>query len=155
MASPCFYAVPSATRLPDGHLRKILWGAKIAKSHPTVSYEDTMDESDQGLYKWLSNIVRDTEDGKCATDDCIGPVWVLPRFWSSRHSRSNGRVVEAHWVHSRNTMQVYHLPFLVCDIEVDCRRQVLGIYSRSFERRHGIHHDGTWGTHRQHLLCSC
>lgn len=103
--------------MPDGHLRKILWGAKIAKSHPTVSYEDTMDESDQGLYKWLSNIVRDTEDGKCATDDCIGPVWVLPRFWSSRHSRSNGRVVEAHWIHSRNTMQVYHLPFLVCDIE--------------------------------------
>ncbi|KAG9314929.1 Trimethyllysine dioxygenase [Chiua virens] len=35
---------------------KALWGANISKSPPTVSYTEAMDESDQGLYKWLSNI---------------------------------------------------------------------------------------------------
>lgn len=55
--------------MPDGQLRKALWGAKIAKSPPSVSYADAMDESDQGLYKWLSNIVgMDMEDSGYAAD---------------------------------------------------------------------------------------
>jgi len=37
---------------------KILWGAKIAQSPPTVTYEEVMSDSEQGLLKWLSNIVR-------------------------------------------------------------------------------------------------
>ena len=92
--------VSSAARLPDGQRRKALWGANIAKSPPTVRYADAM-QSDQGLYKWLSNIVGvDVKDSKYATDDCIGPIWVLPRFWRSRHSRSDRRVDKAHWIHS-------------------------------------------------------
>ena len=56
-------------RLSDGQLRKTLWGGNIAKSPPTVSYTGVMKESDQGLYKWLSNIVRmNIEDGKCTAD---------------------------------------------------------------------------------------
>ncbi|KAG8213355.1 hypothetical protein J3R82DRAFT_11841 [Butyriboletus roseoflavus] len=43
---------------PPTFSERVLWGAKIAKSPPTVSYEDAMDEGDQGLYKWLSNIDR-------------------------------------------------------------------------------------------------
>ncbi|KAL4064995.1 hypothetical protein V8B97DRAFT_1875437, partial [Scleroderma yunnanense] len=37
---------------------KVLWGAKIAKSPPTVTYEEVMDNTDTGLYKWLSDIDR-------------------------------------------------------------------------------------------------
>ncbi|KNZ77585.1 Trimethyllysine dioxygenase [Termitomyces sp. J132] len=35
---------------------KILWGARIEQSPPTVSYEEVMHENDKGLFKWLSNI---------------------------------------------------------------------------------------------------
>ncbi|CAL1716008.1 unnamed protein product [Somion occarium] len=35
---------------------KILWGSKIAQSPPTVSYSEVMEQDDQGLFKWLSNI---------------------------------------------------------------------------------------------------
>ena len=34
------------------------------------------------------------------------------------------------------------------------RRQVLGIYSRPIQRGHGLYHDGTFGAHRQYVLCS-
>ncbi|KIM63545.1 hypothetical protein SCLCIDRAFT_15533 [Scleroderma citrinum Foug A] len=37
---------------------KVLWGAKIAKSPPAITYEEVMDDSDSGLYKWLSDIDR-------------------------------------------------------------------------------------------------
>ncbi|KAF9223830.1 Trimethyllysine dioxygenase [Gyrodon lividus] len=37
---------------------KALWGTKIAKSPPTVTYAEAMDDSDHGLFKWLSNIDR-------------------------------------------------------------------------------------------------
>ncbi|KAI0711887.1 mitochondrial protein [Cerioporus squamosus] len=35
---------------------KILWGSKILKSPPTVTYEEAMASDDRGLYKWLSNV---------------------------------------------------------------------------------------------------
>ncbi|KAF9526372.1 hypothetical protein CPB83DRAFT_466620 [Crepidotus variabilis] len=35
---------------------KILWGSKIQKSPPTITYEEVMAEDQQGLYKWLLNI---------------------------------------------------------------------------------------------------
>ncbi|KAI6125641.1 Trimethyllysine dioxygenase [Pisolithus croceorrhizus] len=37
---------------------KVLWGAKIARSPPTVVYEEAMEGGDAGLYKWLSTIDR-------------------------------------------------------------------------------------------------
>jgi trimethyllysine dioxygenase len=37
--------------------RPILWGSKIEKAPPSVSYEEAMAEDDQGLFKWLSNVV--------------------------------------------------------------------------------------------------
>lgn len=37
---------------------KVLWGAKIAKSPPTITHKEVMDESERGLYKWLSIIDR-------------------------------------------------------------------------------------------------
>ncbi|KIJ12858.1 trimethyllysine dioxygenase [Paxillus involutus ATCC 200175] len=44
---------------PPAMLReKALWGAKIAKSPPTITYAEAMDGSDYGLFKWLSNIDR-------------------------------------------------------------------------------------------------
>ncbi|KAK7691147.1 hypothetical protein QCA50_006250 [Cerrena zonata] len=39
----------------DTH-EKILWGAKIAQSPPTVSYEEVMESDDNGVFKWLSNV---------------------------------------------------------------------------------------------------
>ncbi|KAF9463896.1 hypothetical protein BDZ94DRAFT_1358589 [Collybia nuda] len=35
---------------------KVLWGSKIEKSPPTVTYEEVMHGDDRGLFKWLSNI---------------------------------------------------------------------------------------------------
>jgi len=35
---------------------KILWGAKIEQSPPTVSYADVMSETNEGLFKWLSHV---------------------------------------------------------------------------------------------------
>jgi len=43
---------------PSSLGEKALWGAKIAKSPPTVSYADAMDDKGEGLYKWLSNMDR-------------------------------------------------------------------------------------------------
>ncbi|KAG6902268.1 hypothetical protein C0995_002419 [Termitomyces sp. Mi166 len=40
----------------DAANEKILWGARIEQSPPTVTYEETMHEDDRGLFKWLSNI---------------------------------------------------------------------------------------------------
>ncbi|PCH42669.1 mitochondrial protein [Wolfiporia cocos MD-104 SS10] len=37
---------------------KILWGAKILQSPPTVTYEEAMAEDDRGLFKWLSNVEK-------------------------------------------------------------------------------------------------
>lgn len=38
--------------------RKVIWGSKIEKSPPSVTYSEAMDDSDKGLYKWLANVVR-------------------------------------------------------------------------------------------------
>jgi trimethyllysine dioxygenase len=38
-------------------LRKFEWGAKIAQSPPTVTYEEAVSEEDKGLFNWLTNIV--------------------------------------------------------------------------------------------------
>ncbi|KAF8150743.1 hypothetical protein B0H34DRAFT_150792 [Crassisporium funariophilum] len=35
---------------------KVLWGSKIKKSKPTVTYEEVMANDDLGLFKWLSNV---------------------------------------------------------------------------------------------------
>lgn len=43
----------------DEEHRKILWGSRIQQDPPTVAYEDVMGNDDRGLYKWLSNIVRE------------------------------------------------------------------------------------------------
>lgn len=43
--------------LLNNHYRKILWGAKIQQSPPSVTYEEAMGEDERGLFKWLSNIV--------------------------------------------------------------------------------------------------
>lgn len=45
-------------RLEHSANEKVLWGAKIARSPPTITYEEAMEEGDAGLYKWLSTIVR-------------------------------------------------------------------------------------------------
>ncbi|KAF8656798.1 hypothetical protein AX16_002350 [Volvariella volvacea WC 439] len=37
---------------------KVLWGNKIAQSPPTVTYEEVMEDSEEGLYRWLTNIDR-------------------------------------------------------------------------------------------------
>jgi trimethyllysine dioxygenase len=36
--------------------RKVLWGSKIAKDPPSVSYSEVMSHDNLGLYKWLSKI---------------------------------------------------------------------------------------------------
>ena len=68
----CICDVSRVRQVPDGQLRKALWGAKIAKSPPTVSYADAMDSEDKGLHKWLSNIVGRTWDdsGLITADEC-------------------------------------------------------------------------------------
>ena len=38
--------------------RKILWGAKIQQSPPTVAYEEVMSGDEKGVLKWLSNVVH-------------------------------------------------------------------------------------------------
>lgn len=38
--------------------RKILWGSKILQDPPTVTYEEVMAKDEQGLFKWLSRVVR-------------------------------------------------------------------------------------------------
>ncbi|OAX41988.1 Trimethyllysine dioxygenase [Rhizopogon vinicolor AM-OR11-026] len=38
--------------------RKVIWGSKIEKSPPSVTYTEVMDDGDKGLYKWLVNVVR-------------------------------------------------------------------------------------------------
>ena len=45
--------VPLLTRLA----RLVLWGAKIAQSPPSVTYEEAISSDDRGLHKWLSKIV--------------------------------------------------------------------------------------------------
>ncbi|GLB40713.1 putative protein of unknown function (DUF971) [Lyophyllum shimeji] len=40
----------------DAEKDKVLWGKKIEKSPPTVTYEEAMSEDDRGLFKWLTNI---------------------------------------------------------------------------------------------------
>ncbi|KAG6331400.1 hypothetical protein ID866_7686, partial [Astraeus odoratus] len=35
---------------------RVLWGSKIAKSPPTVTFDEVIDDSDAGLYKWLRAI---------------------------------------------------------------------------------------------------
>ncbi|KAI6018014.1 Trimethyllysine dioxygenase [Pisolithus microcarpus] len=45
-------------RLEHSANEKVLWGAKIARSPPTITYEEAMEEGDAGLYKWLSTIDR-------------------------------------------------------------------------------------------------
>ncbi|RDB28690.1 Trimethyllysine dioxygenase [Hypsizygus marmoreus] len=37
---------------------KILWGAKIEQSPPSVTYEEAMAGDDKGLFKWLTNIEK-------------------------------------------------------------------------------------------------
>ncbi|KAI6004337.1 Trimethyllysine dioxygenase [Pisolithus marmoratus] len=37
---------------------RVLWGSKIARSPPTITYEEVMEKGDAGLYKWLSTIDR-------------------------------------------------------------------------------------------------
>ncbi|KAH7884549.1 Trimethyllysine dioxygenase [Phlebopus sp. FC_14] len=37
---------------------KILWGAKIVQAPPAISYTEAMEDSEQGLHKWLMNIDR-------------------------------------------------------------------------------------------------
>ncbi|KAH0832977.1 hypothetical protein J3R83DRAFT_11955 [Lanmaoa asiatica] len=78
---------------------KALWGAKIAKSPPTVSYADAMDESDQGLYKWLSNIDR---FGFCL----VSGVPATPEA-TEELSKRIGFIRETQCKYS-------NLPFLVC-----------------------------------------
>ncbi|KAF9484366.1 Trimethyllysine dioxygenase [Pholiota conissans] len=46
---------PPLSRPPD-LAEKILWGSKIQKSPPTVTYDEVMANDDRGLYKWLTNI---------------------------------------------------------------------------------------------------
>ncbi|KAI5988739.1 Trimethyllysine dioxygenase [Pisolithus albus] len=45
-------------RLVDRANESVLWGAKIARSPPTITYEEAMEGGDAGLYKWLSTIDR-------------------------------------------------------------------------------------------------
>ncbi|TEB34762.1 Trimethyllysine dioxygenase [Coprinellus micaceus] len=47
---------PSPSITDDGKPEKVLWGAKIQQSPPTVTYEQVMEEGDAGLYKWLENV---------------------------------------------------------------------------------------------------
>lgn len=44
-------------RQKDSSDEKILWGSKIVQAPPTVAHQEVMG-SDQGLFKWLSNIER-------------------------------------------------------------------------------------------------
>ncbi|THH26991.1 hypothetical protein EUX98_g7196 [Antrodiella citrinella] len=37
---------------------KIIWGAKIEQSPPTVAYTDIMSDNDEGLFKWLSHVEK-------------------------------------------------------------------------------------------------
>ena len=66
--------------------RKILWGSRIQQDPPTVAYEDVMGNDDRGLYKWLSNIVREHYSTFALnyvyrlttfTFNCVGEVWVF------------------------------------------------------------------------------
>ncbi|OAX41986.1 Trimethyllysine dioxygenase [Rhizopogon vinicolor AM-OR11-026] len=36
--------------------RKVIWGSKIEKSPPSVTYTEVMDDGGKGLYEWLVNI---------------------------------------------------------------------------------------------------
>jgi len=42
----------------DPSREHILWGSKIDKAPPTVTYEEAMAQDDRGLFKWLSNVDR-------------------------------------------------------------------------------------------------
>lgn len=48
-----FFASLSFSKL----VRPVLWGAKIEKAPPSVTYEEAMTVDDRGLYKWLKKIV--------------------------------------------------------------------------------------------------
>lgn len=53
---------PSPYHLTHETDRKVLWGAKIEQSPPSVTYGEAMAEDDKGLFKWLSNIVSSALD---------------------------------------------------------------------------------------------
>ncbi|KZP27449.1 Trimethyllysine dioxygenase [Athelia psychrophila] len=42
----------------DSSKEPVLWGAKIEKAPPSVTYEEAMTVDDRGLYKWLKKIDR-------------------------------------------------------------------------------------------------
>ncbi|KAH7912334.1 Trimethyllysine dioxygenase [Hygrophoropsis aurantiaca] len=35
---------------------KVTWGSNISKAPPTITYQEAIDESDRGVYKWLGHI---------------------------------------------------------------------------------------------------
>jgi hypothetical protein len=47
----------STSSLLIASFRPILWGSKIDKAPPCVTFDEAMAEDDRGLLKWLSNIV--------------------------------------------------------------------------------------------------
>ncbi|KAI6154708.1 Trimethyllysine dioxygenase [Pisolithus tinctorius] len=45
-------------RLKHQANERVLWGTKIARSPPTITFEEAIAKGDAGLYKWLSTIDR-------------------------------------------------------------------------------------------------
>jgi hypothetical protein len=54
--SPCNYCFFLA--YDNYRTRKTLWGSRIKRHPPSVKYEDVMSVDGNGLYQWLSKIVR-------------------------------------------------------------------------------------------------
>ncbi|PPQ99141.1 hypothetical protein CVT24_009331 [Panaeolus cyanescens] len=77
---------------------KILWGSKIQKSPPTVSYADVMAGDDQGLYKWLTNVdtfgfsfVTDVPATPEATEELSTRIgFIHGKFWDFTSDLAKG-----------------------------------------------------------------
>jgi trimethyllysine dioxygenase len=54
----CVYQLAFYSSFLITKFRPILWGSKIDKAPPSVTYGEAMAKDDRGLFKWLSYVVR-------------------------------------------------------------------------------------------------
>lgn len=135
--------------------QKILWGSKIQQSPPTIAYEEVMAKDDSGLYKWLSNVVCKTFKASLRS---------ISFFSNSKLSDSRSLLVSqsprkqqrnlCRGLDSFGKLSVRVLKALNDLVSQDDRWQILGFHLGPRERRYSIYQFGSWGTHRQYLLCT-
>jgi hypothetical protein len=87
--------------------RKILWGSKIEKSPPSVTYTEVMNDNDKGLYRWLTNVVRmQIESLRRLSYPRTGQIWFLLRLRGSCNAWGHRGTLPTYRLYQRNPVYV-------------------------------------------------